>query len=136
MNFLWSALAGIAAGLIGAMGLGGGGVLVLYLALVLNMGQVEAQGINLLFFIPIAAVSLIIHSKNHLIQWKKALPMILTGLVGVAAGTFLLGKIEPTLLRKIFAVFIFLIGVHELWGIRKKAARHKDNAPPGCKKEK
>lgn len=131
MNFLWNALAGAAAGLIGAMGLGGGGVLVLYLVLILNMNQVQAQGINLIFFIPIAALSLVIHTKHHLVKWKMAWPMIVTGLVGVALGTFALGKIEPDILRKIFSVFIFGIGVHELLSIRKKkTAPPKKDAPP------
>lgn len=133
MNLLWNALAGIASGLIGSMGLGGGGVLVLYLVLVLNMNQVEAQGINLIFFIPIAIVSLVIHSKNHLIQWKKAIPLILTGLLGVGIGTFVLGKIDPTILRKIFAVFLFIIGAHELLTIKKKTA-HPKKDPPHTKK--
>lgn len=125
MSWLWSALAGTASGVVGSMGLGGGGVLVLYLVLVLNTDQLEAQGINLIFFIPIAALSLIIHSKNHLVQWKKALPMILTGLIGVIGGTFLLDKFEPGILRKIFAVLIFGIGVHELLSVRKKTAHPK-----------
>lgn len=125
MSFLWKALAGAASGLIGSMGLGGGGVLVLYLVLVLNTDQVEAQGVNLIFFIPIAAVSLLIHHKNHLVKWKTALPMILTGLIGVAAGTLFLDKIDPSLLRKIFAGLILIIGIRELLLVKKEAAHPK-----------
>ena len=53
MNFsLWNLLAVIVSAAVGAMGLGGGSVLILYLTLILNMQQVQAQGINLLFFLP------------------------------------------------------------------------------------
>lgn len=130
MTFLWNALAGAASGLIGSMGLGGGGVLVLYLVLILNMDQVKAQGINLIFFIPIAILSLVIHCKNRLVQWKYAAPMIITGLIGVGLGTLVLGKINPDILRKIFAVFITLIGVYELLTLKKKAAGPKSDPPP------
>ena len=55
-------LAGLFSGILGSMGLGGGAVLVIYLSLFTETKQLTAQGINLLFFIPIAAVSVIIYS--------------------------------------------------------------------------
>ncbi len=51
MNFL-DILAVILSAAVSAMGLGGGGVLILYLTLVRDVPQLEAQGINLLFFTP------------------------------------------------------------------------------------
>lgn len=55
-------LAAFFSGLAGSLGLGGGGVLVLYLVLALGMPQLKAQGINLLFFIPCAVLSSIVYS--------------------------------------------------------------------------
>ena len=47
----WTALlAGLFSGIIGAMGLGGGAVLIIYLSVFTDMPQLEAQGINLIFF--------------------------------------------------------------------------------------
>ena len=63
-------LAAFFSGLAGSLGLGGGGVLVLYLVLALGMPQLKAQGINLLFFIPCAALSSIVYSFKKLIDWK------------------------------------------------------------------
>lgn len=114
MTIFLNALAGLLSGIVGSMGLGGGGVLVLYLVLYLNMNQLEAQGINLVFFIPTAIISLFIHNKNGLIKWKKALPLIVTGVIGVFAGMFFIDKIQPDILRKIFAGLIFIIGAREL----------------------
>ena len=53
-------LAGLFSGMLGSMGLGGGAVLIVYLSLFTEMGQLKSQGINLLFFVPIALIAVII----------------------------------------------------------------------------
>ena len=65
-------IAGILSGFIGALGLGGGGILIIYLTLIKGLPQTQAQGMNLVFFIPIALSALIMHTKNRLIDWKLA----------------------------------------------------------------
>ena len=56
---------GIASGIInGIFGSGGGMILIIYLTAFANISQLTAQGINLLFFIPIAILSVIIHTKT------------------------------------------------------------------------
>ena len=114
---LVSALTGITA----SMGLGGGFILVIYLTVFKKMAQLEAQGINLLFFLPIAAFSLIFHAKNHLIEKKALLPSILPEIAGVFLGVFFARAIGSDLLRKIFAGFVLLVGVREIFSaLRKK----------------
>lgn len=114
---LVSALTGITA----SMGLGGGFILVIYLTVFKKMAQLEAQGVNLLFFLPIAAFSLIFHAKNHLIEKKALLPSILPEIAGVFLGVFLARAIGSDLLRKIFAGFVLLVGVREIFSaLRKK----------------
>ena len=44
-------IASFVSGLLGAMGIGGGSVLIIYLTTVLSLEQKAAQGINLVFFI-------------------------------------------------------------------------------------
>ena len=58
-------LAGLLSGIIGGMGLGGGVVLIIYLTVFLDTPQLKAQGINLLFFIPIAITAVIIYAIKH-----------------------------------------------------------------------
>lgn len=121
MSTLYMWLAGILSGIIGAMGIGGGGILIIYLTLFANMEQMTAQGINLLFFIPCAVVALIIHSRKKRILWKIVLPMIIGGLIGVAGGSYLAGIIGSDILSKVFAVFLVLLGLKELFcGFRQK----------------
>ena len=102
-------------GILAALGVGGGMVLIIYLTVIANMSQLEAQGINLLFFIPIAILSVIIHTKNKLIEWKKIFPAIIAGVGLAVAGVFLANFIGSPLLQKIFAGFIILIGIKELF---------------------
>ena len=63
---MWYFIAGIASGVLGGMGMGGGTVLIPILTLLLGVGQHESQAINLVTFLPMAAVSLLIHFKNKL----------------------------------------------------------------------
>ena len=55
-------LAGLLSGIAGAMGLGGGGVLIIYLTLLADLSQQKAAGINLIFFIPISILAVIIYA--------------------------------------------------------------------------
>ena len=86
MNWI-DQIAGLFSAVAGALGLGGGGVLVLYLTLGMHMPQLRAQGINLLFFLPCALVSILMNWKKKLIHWKSVIPMALGGLAGVGLGT-------------------------------------------------
>ena len=49
---IYAIFAAIASGILGAMGMGGGGILMIYLTVFAGLEQSLAQGINLLFFIP------------------------------------------------------------------------------------
>lgn len=113
-------IAAFLAGVAASMGLGGGMIFMLYLALFTQTPQITAQGMNLLFFLPIAALSLIIHTKNKLVEWKKILSSILTGVIGASAGSLLANQLSSPILRKSFAVFIILIGLKELFSKQEK----------------
>ena len=113
-------IAGIVSGILGAMGFGGGGILILYLTLYKDMPQVVSQGINLLFFIPSATLAVVMHIKNKLIDKKAALVYISYGLVGVALGYLLLNRLDDKTLRTIFAVMLIAVGAKELLFSKKK----------------
>ena len=61
---LFSFLAVFLASAAAAMGLGGGTVLLLYLSFFSSLGQVQMQAMNLLLFLPAAALSLYFHRTN------------------------------------------------------------------------
>ncbi|MBP1548031.1 MAG: sulfite exporter TauE/SafE family protein [Oscillospiraceae bacterium] len=113
MNMLTYAAAFLT-GLLASLGVGGGMVLIIWFTAVLGMSQLDAQGINLLFFLPIALLSVIMHRKNGLVRPRELMPAFVTGTVGAAAGYFAARFIGSQLLGKIFAVFIIIIGIKEL----------------------
>lgn len=107
-------IAGFVSGALGAMGFGGGGVLIIYLTLYKDIPQLTAQGINLIFFIPSAAIALIKHNKNKLIEWKISFLYIGCGIIGVAAGFFLIRFLDEMIIRKIFSLILISVGLKEL----------------------
>jgi len=120
MSWIWSALAAFGSGALGAMGLGGGGILVIYLTLVVGMPQLQAQGVNLLFFLPCAVISLIINAKRKLIDWRNALWIALGGLPATLLGIWLSDLIDARWIGYIFAGLLIFIGVRELFsGVAK-----------------
>ena len=114
-------IAGLLSGAIGAMGMGGGGVLLIYLTAFAGMSQHQAQGINLLSFLPAAAASLPAHQKNGLLARQPILPAILAGLAAAAATALLSNSLDTRLLKKLFGVFLLYIGLRELFRRDKKS---------------
>ncbi len=120
MNWI-SYLAGLFSGVLSGMGIGGGTILIPALTLFSGISQHTAQGVNLLYFIPTAAIALFIHRKNHQLLFKLAIPVVLFGILGAAGGAFLALKLKSDLLRKLFGIFLFLMGAYEVYkGFRKK----------------
>lgn len=112
--------AGILAGTAGAMGLGGGSILLLFLTLFANVEQMRAQGINLIFFIPCAVMALIIHHKENRISWQSIIPAASYGIIGALAGYWLSGVIGGKWLGKIFGLCLLALGLREL--LHKKSS--------------
>jgi uncharacterized membrane protein YfcA len=115
-------IAGFLAGILGAMGFGGGGVLVVFLTLFLDKDQTVAQGINLVFFIPCAIIALIVYSKKKLVEWKIAIPAACFGFGGAIIGVLLSGVIGDEWLPKIFAVLFLVIGLMEVFHKKKDSS--------------
>ena len=116
-DILLPILCGLSTGILSAWGVGGGTLLLLCMTLFLGVEQREAQAINLLFFLPTAAASLIFHVKGKQVRWRAAVPAILAGLVTAAVGAWVASVLEARLLRKVFGAFLLVVGVLEL---RKK----------------
>lgn len=99
------------------MGLGGGGLLVIYLTLVLGQEQLIAQGANLIFFIASASVSTLLNLRRGRIVWREVLPLVLAGIPLSLIGATLAGAISSTLLRRIFGGMLTICGGASLLSI-------------------
>lgn len=115
MNWWLTSLAGVLSGFAGSLGVGGGGILIVFLTAFFGFAQRKAQGINLLFFLPIAIVSTIIYIKQGLVKIKSLLPLIALGLLGAGVGVFLSEFISQNMLSKIFGAGLIALGLREFF---------------------
>lgn len=126
MSWLIALLAGTVTGVLSAFGIGGGSLLLIYLTAFASVSQHQAQGINLLYFLPAAAAALPAHHKNGLLDKKAILPAILAGLIFAGLAAFVSNSLDTNLLRRLFGLFLLYIGLRELF---RKDPKKKKNAP-------
>ena len=106
---------GVLAGIISGMGIGGGAILIPALTIFFGQSQHAAQNINLIYFIPTAALAVFTHAKNDMIE-KSILPKIIFGgLLGAVLGSIIALKLQPHALKQIFSVFLMIAGVVEFF---------------------
>ena len=96
-------LAGVGCGVLSAWGIGGGTLLLLVMTLVFGVDQTAAQGINLLYFLPTAAMGLL--DKAVL---RRTVPW---ALAAAAAGAWAATALDVTLLRRPFGLFLLAAAV-------------------------
>ncbi len=96
------------------LGIGGGGLFVIYLTLFTDTPQLVAQGLNLLFFLFSAGASLPIHLMRRSILGSAVLIMTLAGILGSLTGSLLSSVTNEALLRKIFGAMLSVSGIFSL----------------------
>lgn len=108
---------GLVAGFLsGLIGIGGGIVIVPVLVYILHMDQKTAQGTTLfMFLMPIGILSVYNYHKAGHVDFKTAVIMALTFLVGSYFGSKTAIAIDTKLVKQIFAVTMILIGIKMLW---------------------
>lgn len=97
-------------GALSGMGIGGGGLLVIYLTLVRGAEQINAQGINLYFFVFASIAALFIHCRKRRIDYSLVLLLSAFGMPVSLFGGLLASVTDPYLLRKIFGVMLIIAG--------------------------
>lgn len=113
-------LASLISGMLGAMGFGGGSVLIIYLTALAGIQQKEAQGINLIFFVAISLFANIFNLKNQLIDKRESLHILPLSVIGLMTGYVLLPMIPSDLLKKIFGGALIILGLKELFSKENK----------------
>ena len=115
IQWLTAAAAGCVTGILSGFGVGGGSLLLIYMTAFAGVPQTQAQGINLLYFLPAAGTALPAHVKNGFIQKDALLPAVTAGLAGTALAAWAATALDVELLRKCFGVFLLLVGTRELF---------------------
>ena len=121
---------GIFAGLMGgALGLGGGTIIVPTLVLVCSFTQKSAQGTALAVMVPMTLVGALRYWRNPEIEMNPLpIGLIICGaLIGVLVGTELASRLPAHVLRKIFAAVLVLIAIKMFITSRKPGQNQLDN---------
>lgn len=112
-------------GALSGMGIGGGGLLVIYLTLIRNMDQIGAQGINLYFFLFASVAALFVHCKRRNINYKMILFLAAFGMPAALVGGYSASVADPDAVRKIFGGMLILAGGTSLMRAGKKCLKNK-----------
>jgi len=115
MNKLLGILIPFLCGILSAVGVGGGSILVIYLTQFAHLSYDSAKFFNLVSFIPTALLASFINKKNGLINKEAAVCCAIGGAVFAAAFAFVGAKTDPELLKNFFGAVLLFAGVRELF---------------------
>ncbi len=114
MDVILMIIFGVIGGLIGGMGMGGGTLLIPLLTLFGGITQRVAQSMNLITFLPMAVAALVVHAKNKLLDYKRALIIIVPAVAGAIIGALATNGTSDGILRLCFGIFLIILGVAQL----------------------
>ena len=133
MRFLVYLIAGLAGGLLGGMGMGGGTVLIPILTVFCGVSQHMAQSVNLLTFLPMAAISLRVHAKNGLLDTEGVLWMALPATLLSVLGGIFVQNVAGGALRIGFGAFLCLLSLYQFYtGIRTAVNSNEQKRKSGA----
>lgn len=103
------------------MGVGSGGLFVIFLTLAADLPQLTSQGLNLLFFLFASGASMLVHLTKRKILFGAVALVVVGGVVGSIFGSFVAGVLPVSTLRIIFGAVLFLSGAYSLFKKPKEA---------------
>lgn len=110
-EWLLPALCGLLTGILSAWGIGGGTLLLLCMTLFFGMEQQTAQAVNLLYFLPTAAVSLFAHRKSGYLDRSALRAAVPVGTLCALIAALIAAHIDSTILKKPFGLFLLYAGL-------------------------
>ncbi len=104
---------GVASGMLaGVFGIGGAIIVIPALVFILGLSQHEAQGTSLAFMLPpVGILATWNYWKEGYVNWKIALVLSVTFVVGAYLGSHFAIQIPGKLLRKLFGVLMIIMAV-------------------------
>ena len=111
--FVLAGFCGVAAGMVG---IGGGVLLVPLLGLLFGFSQHKAQGTSLVALIPpTGLLAFLAYAKAGYISWQSGFLLIPGVFLGGILGAKLARRLNPKVMRLVFAGLIFLLGVWQVF---------------------
>ena len=115
----WEIVAGVLGGIIGGMGMGGGTLTIPLLTIFLGYNQLQAQGVNLVAFLPMAVIALIIHFKNKLVDFKSTWLLAVVGSIFSLGGALIAVRLKNDVLTKLFALFLIGLAIWQFVELKR-----------------
>ena len=97
--------------LLSGLGVGSGGLLVVFLTEYRGVGQLFAQGVNLIFFIFSSGASTAVNLRARNICYGAVMLMSIGGTVGAIVGAIVASILDPNLLRIGFGTMLLIGGI-------------------------
>jgi uncharacterized protein len=111
---------GFGAGVLsGLFGVGGGVLFVPTLALVVGLGQLDAQATSLAAMIPVVAFGAWQQHRAGNVRWREGIAIGVASIAGVTGGAALATSLDEQLLRYLFAGFLVLVAAQLVWSARR-----------------
>ena len=109
---------GLLAGIVsGALGVGGGIILIPSLIFIFGLNQHTAQGTSLAILLPPTGIlAAITYHKQGFINWKYALIIAVIFVLGAWLGASFSVALPAKVMKKIFALFLIFVGAKILIG--------------------
>lgn len=117
---------GFISGIIAALGMGGGTILILLLNMFTEMKAHLIQGTNLIFFIPTAIAAIYMNNRKKIINYNLSKWIIFPGIIGSIIGSLLSFKVESDNLKKYFGVFLIIIAIFEIYNLFLEYKKKKE----------
>ncbi len=127
MSFYVYFLCGLAGGVLGGMGMGGGTLLIPLLTAAAGVGQAAAQGVNLLSFLPMSAIALSVHAKNGLLRRADLLFLCVPALLVSVLFSFAATRLPALLLRRGFGLFLIVLAAVRLFDVLRARSPQRDD---------
>ena len=115
VDFIGAFLAAAFCGTLAGMGLGGGSLLILWLAAAQNMDPVAARGMNLVFFLPAALIATLSRIRKGNLPIQKVMPAVWAGILFATVFSFISNRLDMALLQKLFGILLLITGLRELF---------------------
>lgn len=133
MILLLGLVVGAVMGLLsGLLGIGGGTIAIPAMIYLMKMPTHLAMGTSLAVIIPLAISGTYKHLSNGNVDLKVALALAIGGIVFAYVGAWLQSRVPDLMLKRIFGVFIIVLGVNLVLSRPKPAADATPPVPPAA----
>lgn len=109
------------------LGVGSGGLLVIWLTMFEGIDAETARGLNLLFFVFSASAAFAVHLIKGRVKLRFVLFLAACACVGTILGTYIGTRIDSLMLKRIFGVMLVISGVYTLSGTLSNIFKKRKN---------